>query len=116
MRVEAAAAVRPLSCVGLGLVLRAQLSQLRLGGGRGGGVFRLEKRADEWRQFSPFGPEGLMGSVGDVLANLGVGGGSQGAVVGGETAWNFVWGALRGRLATRLPAMMGSLLANGSFI
>ena len=42
MRVEAAAAVRLLSCVGLGLVLRAQLSQLRLGGGRGGGVFRLE--------------------------------------------------------------------------
>ena len=65
---------------------------------------------------SPFGPEGLMGSVGDVLANLGVGGGFQGAVVGGETAWNFVWGALRGRLATRLPAMMESLLANGSFI
>ena len=55
-----------------------------------------------------------MGSVGDVIANLGVGGGSQGAVVGGETAWNFVRGSLRGRLATRLPAIMGSLLANGS--
>ena len=80
MRVEAAAAVRPLSCVGLGLVLRAQLSQLRLGGGRGGGVFRLEKRADEWRQFSPIGLEGLMGFAVEAvpLRALEGRGGSQG--------------------------------------
>ena len=54
-------------------MLRAQLSQLRFGGGRGGRVFRLEKRADEWRHFSPVGPEELMGSVGGVIANLEVG-------------------------------------------
>ena len=52
------------------------------------GSFSVRKRADEWRQFSPLGPEGLMGSVGGVIADLEVGGGSQGAVVGGETAWN----------------------------
>ena len=42
-------------------VVGAAVAAEVFGGGRGGGVFRLEKRADEWRQFSPIGLEGLMG-------------------------------------------------------
>ena len=42
-------------------------------------------------------------------------GGCQGAADESVTAWDLVRGALRSRLATRLSALMVSVLANGSF-
>ena len=42
-------------------------------------------------------------------------GAASGAADESVTAWDLVRGALRSRLATRLSALMGSVLANGSF-
>ena len=61
MCVEAAAAVWPLSCVGLGLCVEGAAVAAEVWWGSLRRRFRLERRADEWRQFSPIGLEGLMG-------------------------------------------------------
>ena len=88
----------------------------KVSGGRCDGGFRLEDTLTNGANSPPLDLEIRWGSFfGRCHYGRFRAGAASGAAGAGVAAWNHVRGALRSRLATRLSALMVSVLANGSF-